>query len=179
MQGLLFVAQATLDAWVEQGQVTLEGDVLTVEAGEGGATYVLRPAVRFVKLVGAASDPHALLGKVKAIEALRAIGAEHLDASVVLGDVAYEVEPGFLAEPRADSRPAGAGARTGTPTVRVDTMRARVAPVPGPERATVRVDTMQTLTAAKAARAPESRQGHADEAQKEVEALARFLLEKQ
>jgi hypothetical protein len=39
-----------------------------------------------------------LVGKVKTEEQLRKAGAEVLGASVLLGDVGYEVQPGFLAE---------------------------------------------------------------------------------
>jgi len=99
MPGLLFVSQAVLESWVGQGKIDFAGNVMTLLAGEGkGRSYALDPAVRFLKLLGADADPHALLHKVKSAEQLREMGAEHVDTSVVMGDVAYEVEPGFLAE---------------------------------------------------------------------------------
>jgi hypothetical protein len=96
MSGLLFVSQAALVAWVERERVQLEHDVMAVP-GDGGRRYTLVPAVRFLTLVGSDRDPHGLLSKVKSDAKLRALGAEWLGDSVVLGDVAYQVEPGFLA----------------------------------------------------------------------------------
>jgi hypothetical protein len=102
MAGLLFVSQAMLDGWVGQGRIELEGHVMTLRAGGGqGRSYALDPSVRFLRVVGADADPHALVGKVKRMAQLRELGAEALGDSVVLGDVAYEVQPGFMAEANA------------------------------------------------------------------------------
>jgi len=106
MSGLLFVSQQMIDAWAEQGKIEFEGNVMTLRAGAGsGRSYALDPAVRFLQVVGADHDPHGLVAKVKSERHLRALGGERLGSSVVLGDVAYEVQPGFLAEtsaPQAD-----------------------------------------------------------------------------
>ena len=100
--GLLFVTQPMLDSWAEQGRIELAGDVMTLLRGEGvGRTYALEPAVRFLRVVGAEGDPNALVSKVKPVAQLRSLGAEQVADSVVLGDVAYDVEPGFLAEAAA------------------------------------------------------------------------------
>jgi hypothetical protein len=100
--GLLFVTQPMLDSWAEQGRIELAGDVMTLLRGEGsGRTYALEPAVRFLRVVGAEGDPNALVSKVKPVAQLRGLGAEQVADSVVLGDVAYDVEPGFLAEAAA------------------------------------------------------------------------------
>jgi hypothetical protein len=102
MSGLLFVSQTMLDGWVGQGRIDLDGHLMTLRAGDGqGRSYALEPAVRFLRVVGAEGDPHALVGKVKAMARLREVGAEALGDSVVLGDVAYEVQPGFMAEAHA------------------------------------------------------------------------------
>jgi len=103
MPGLLFVSQVMLDSWAEQGKIDFVGDVMTLLAGEGkGRSYALEPAVRFMKLLGAeGADPHALLHKVKTVAQLKGMGAEPVDDSCILGDVAYEVQPGFLAEAAA------------------------------------------------------------------------------
>ena len=99
MAGLLFVAQAMLDSWAEQGKIDFVGNVMTLLAGESrGRSYALDPTVRFLKVLGADTDPNQLLRKVKSLAQLRELGAEAVDTSVILGDVAYEVEPGFLAE---------------------------------------------------------------------------------
>jgi hypothetical protein len=98
MSALLFVSQATLDAWADAGKVDLDGDAMTLPAGGGPLRYALVPAVHFLHVVGADADPHGLVARVKSDAKLRALGGEWLGHSVVLGDVAYEVEPGFLAE---------------------------------------------------------------------------------
>jgi hypothetical protein len=147
--GLLFVSQALLDTWAEQGRIDFSGNVMTLLSGEGkGRSYALEPAVRFLKVVGADDDPHQLLAKVKPLAQLREMGAEAVSDSVVLGEVAYEAEPGFLAEvaavqaavsaPRAEA----AGSPEGPAEPRVA----------GPAR-------------------------DAEERRREAEALARFLLE--
>ena len=99
MAGLLFVSQAMLDARAEQRKIDFQGDVMLLLDGAGkGRSYALEPAIRFLKLVGAEEDPHRLVGKVKTEAQLRSLGAELLGASVLLGDVGYEVQSGFLAD---------------------------------------------------------------------------------
>jgi hypothetical protein len=109
MAGLFFLSQASLDAWVDGGKVELQGDVMML-AGRGGSgpRYALEPALRFLQVVGVDSDPHALVGKVKREARLRELGGERLGESVLLGDVAYDVQAGFLCE-------AGVGADARTP----------------------------------------------------------------
>src|SRR5512138_478577 len=102
MGRLLFVSQAMLDSWAGQGKIDFVGDVMTLLAGEGkGRGYALDPAVRFLKVVGNEPDPNGLLHKVKTVAQLKEMGAEPVDDSCILGDLAYEVEPGFLAEAAA------------------------------------------------------------------------------
>jgi len=99
MAGLLFVSQSMLDSWTEQGKIDFVGNVMTLLSGDGkGRSYALEPAARFVKVEGEESDPHQLLRKVKSDAQLREIGAERFEASVIYKDIAYQVEPGFLAE---------------------------------------------------------------------------------
>jgi hypothetical protein len=98
MSALLFVSQATLDAWADAGKVDLDGDAMTLAPGGRPLRYALVPAVHFLHVVGADADPHGLVARVKSDAKLRALGGEWLGRSVVLGEVAYEVEPGFLAE---------------------------------------------------------------------------------
>ena len=44
-------------------------------------------------------DQHALLGKVKTREQLSELGAEVFESSMIVGDDAYDVIPGFVGEP--------------------------------------------------------------------------------
>jgi hypothetical protein len=123
MSGLLFVSQTMLDSWTEQGKIDFVGNVMTLLSGEGkGRSYALDPAVKFVKVEGDDPDPHQLVRKVKSDAQLREMGADHVDASVIFKDTAYQVEPGFLAEvsvlqaaaaAQAQPRAAAAGAQPG------------------------------------------------------------------
>jgi hypothetical protein len=108
MAGLLFVSQAMLEVWSGQGKIEFAGNVVTLREGAGsGRSYTLEPAVRFLEAVGGAGDPHGLVTKVKTEAQLRALGAERMGDSVLLGDIGYEVQPGYL---MAASAPAGSEA---------------------------------------------------------------------
>lgn len=89
----LFLPHATLEAWAFDEKADIRDDRLTV-TGESGR-HPVTPAVHFLSLV-TGEDPHALVGKVKTAEQLEALGAEHLEDSVILGDTAFEVVPGYL-----------------------------------------------------------------------------------
>ena len=152
MAGLLFVAQAVLDSWAGQGKIDLHGSSMTLRAGAGqGRTYALEPAVRFLSVVGGDPDPHGLVAKVKSETQLRSLRAECLGNSVILGEVGYEVQPGFLAELSA-LQAAAAAAQAPAP----DAQASRPAPTSRPP-----------------ARLPKD----LEDKRKEAEALARFLLE--
>lgn len=154
MAGLLFVSQPILDTWAGQGKIDFAGNVMTILAGEGsGRAYSLLPAVRILRVVGADADPHGLVHKVKAESQLREMGAELLSDAVVLGDVAYEVEPGFLVEVAALQAAAAS---------RADPSRAPPPPAP---------------PTAPGAEPPTTDPQELEKRRKEAETLARFLLE--
>jgi hypothetical protein len=175
--GLLFVSQAMLDAWAEQGKIDFVGNVMTLLSGEGrGRSYALEPAVRFLKVLGAEGDPNALLTKVKPVSQLREMGAEQVERSVVLGDLAYEVEPGFLAE--VSALQAAAAARR-NPALRAEVAQARAAaglpqPKPAPRGAPA---TQAGAASARPTPASRPMPKELEEKRKEAEALARFLLD--
>jgi hypothetical protein len=149
MSGLLFVSQVALETWVEQRKIEFQGNVMTLVAGEGrGRSYALDPAVLFLKVVNATRDPNQLIAKVKTDAKLRELGAERVEDSVILGDVAYEVQPGFLAEGRA-----------ATTTVSTSEAMAKAGSA--------------ELEAGRPGALPRD----LEEKRKEAEALARFLLE--
>lgn len=168
MGGLLFVSQAMLDSWAGQGKIDFVGDVMTLLAGEGkGRSYALEPAVRFMKLLGDGADPNGLVHKVKSVRQLREMGAEPVDDSCILGDHAYEVQPGFLAEAAA----------------------LQAAATAAPERAAAAVEPSRAAPADRSPSAPPGGEARSrplgttplprelEEKRKEAEALARFLLE--
>lgn len=95
----IYVSQALLDRWLASGRVRLDGDLLRLPAEAGGISLYLSPAVAFERLEGAQSDPHQLVGSVRGAQELAQMGAELYDTSVVLGECAYSVRPGFLAIP--------------------------------------------------------------------------------
>jgi len=103
MSGLLFVPQPLLDDWLQDGKVDVtsaglrplpEGELLAIQA-----------AYRFVEVLDG-EDQAGLLSKVKTEEQLRELGAEPYGDSVLLGEVVYQVTPGFLARTPAASQSA-------------------------------------------------------------------------
>jgi hypothetical protein len=91
----LFFSQETVDGWLEAGRVSLEGDVLTLP---GGPMFRLSSAVVFQAEVGSGVDAFSLCGKVKSHPEVEAMNGELATGSVLMGDSAYEVADGFLAE---------------------------------------------------------------------------------
>jgi hypothetical protein len=166
MSGLLFVSQAMLDSWAEQGKIDFVGNVMTLLAGEGsGRSYALEPAVRFMKVLGADQDPNGLLHKVKSAAQLKELGADPAGDSCILGDVAYEVQPGFLAE--AAALQAAATARPSSPPP------PRAKPAEGTEGRPQGAPPAARSRPLGATPLPKE----LEERRKEAEALARFLLE--
>jgi hypothetical protein len=91
----LFISYPHLDELVAAGQVFLSGSQLIWTDGE---PYQLSPAVYFVALVGAETDPSEMIGRVKTESQLEELRAEHYKDSVILGEVGYQVEEGFVGE---------------------------------------------------------------------------------
>lgn len=98
MGDLKFVPQSMLDLWADLGKIELDGNNLTIAAEK--VTFQLTPAVRFVSLLEG-DDTHKLVAKVKAEAYVREIGGEVMDDSCIVGETAYTVQPGFLAETEA------------------------------------------------------------------------------
>ena len=93
----LFISQDRLDAWNAEQRVHLAGDVMTLS--DDGRSFRIRPAVRFLRVAGSSDDPNQLLDTVRDERSLDEMGADHYMYSVILGEVAYDVQPGFLGEP--------------------------------------------------------------------------------
>ena len=94
----IFVAQSALDRWMSTGGASLEADLLKFSAAPGVSFYI-NPAVHFLKLDGGGNDPYDIIGSVKTSHELAQMGADHYDASVIIGDSAYSVRPGFVGTP--------------------------------------------------------------------------------
>jgi hypothetical protein len=97
MHNRVFFPQAALDQWLNDGTVDLRGTELTIVAE--ARKYRLAEAVRVLQEVSGAEDAQALVGRVKAKSQLEEKGAEILESSMILGDNAYDVIPGWLGTP--------------------------------------------------------------------------------
>jgi hypothetical protein len=96
----VFVPQEALESWVAEGRAQLNGETLVLEE----VAFQLASAVRFIAEVAGGGDAQDLVGKVKTLAQVGELGGEHVTASVVLGDNAYEVIDGFLAQPAPASQ---------------------------------------------------------------------------
>lgn len=93
----LFISQERLDAWTAEERVDVQGDIMTLTAD--GRSFAIRPAVLFTRVSGPEDDPNGLVGTVRDVESLAGIGADHYMSSVILGEIAYDVQDGFLGDP--------------------------------------------------------------------------------
>ena len=90
----LFISQDRLDEWTADNKATLNEDQLTLN--ELGRVFVVEPAVRFMSVAGNEPDPNDFLNRVKTEEELTLLGADLYMTSVIHGETAYEVQPGFV-----------------------------------------------------------------------------------
>jgi hypothetical protein len=98
----LFLPQKTLEEWVSQDRADLQEGRLVLK--EERSSYPVTAAVHFVRVVSG-EDAGALVGRVKTESQLVALGAESMADSVVLGEVAYEVDQGYLTEVAPPEKP--------------------------------------------------------------------------
>jgi hypothetical protein len=97
MRNRVFFSQSLLDAWVSKSRVDIKGEDLRLV--DRGRRYRIIEAVRILREVTGADDPHELLGRVKTRAFLTELGAEMLEHSMILGDNAYDVLLGFVGAP--------------------------------------------------------------------------------
>ena len=97
MRNRVFFPQAALDEWLADERVDLKNDELSLK-GEGRRFRIIE-AVRVLREVTGADDPHELLGRVKSCAFLNELGAELLESSMIIGDNAYDVLQGFVGAP--------------------------------------------------------------------------------
>jgi hypothetical protein len=97
MQNRVFFPEAALDQWLADGSIELRGTELSILAE--ARRYRLAEAVHVTTEVTGTPDAHELLGRVKSKQYLDELGAELLEGSMILGDNAYDVVPGWLAAP--------------------------------------------------------------------------------
>ncbi len=97
MRNRVFFPQACLDQWGVEGKIELTPTELVILAE--GRRYEITEVVHVVVEVTGAPDPHGIVGKVKAKTELENIGAEILENSMIIGDNAYDVVPGWAGAP--------------------------------------------------------------------------------
>jgi hypothetical protein len=97
MRNRVFFPQACLDQWGVEGKIELTPTELVILAE--GRRYEITEVVRVVVEVTGAPDPHGIVGKVKAKDELETMGAEILENSMIIGDNAYDVVPGWAGTP--------------------------------------------------------------------------------
>ena len=64
-----------------------------------GRRYKIVESVRIVAEVTGANDAFSIVGKVKPKASLEELGAEILENSMIIGDNAYDVVPGWVGTP--------------------------------------------------------------------------------
>jgi hypothetical protein len=97
MENRVFFPQSALDQWIVDGSVELSAGILTILSES--RRYELTEAVHVLREVSGAGDHHDLLNRVKTRASLEQSGAELVESSMLLGDAAYDVEPGWLGTP--------------------------------------------------------------------------------
>jgi hypothetical protein len=97
MQNRVFFPQSDVDQWGIDGKIDLVAGELILLAE--GRHYKVEESVRIVAEVTGANDDRKIIGKVKPKRALQELGAELLENSMILGDNAYEVIPGWSGVP--------------------------------------------------------------------------------
>jgi hypothetical protein len=96
----LFLSQAVLDRWLGEDRVEVEGEVMTTLPDR--RAFCLKTAVLFQNELTGAGDTPDLIGRVKDLDQISALGGDYAAGSVIVGDLAYEVAEGFVGEPLPD-----------------------------------------------------------------------------
>jgi len=106
MRNRVFFPQTALDEWIADDRVELSSDELHIRSepvqrddGTSARKYRIVEAVRVLREVTDAPDPNDLVGKVKSKAYLAELGAEILESSMIIGDNAYDIVPGFAGAP--------------------------------------------------------------------------------
>lgn len=121
----LFVSQELLDQWAGQGKIELSENRLKILAEN--REFQLHAGARFLSLA-AGSDASRLVGKVKSEEQLAELGAELYMSSVLLGEDAYDVQPGFIADVTDEPASPRASPSASRPTPTPGTRRSGIIP---------------------------------------------------
>jgi hypothetical protein len=110
MENRVFFPQLLLDQSGIDGKIDLSPTHLILLAG--GRRYKIEECVHVVLEVTGANDEHKLVGKVKPKGLLEELGAEIMENSMILGDNAYDVVPGWAGVPEGPFVPVPGGPAT-------------------------------------------------------------------
>jgi hypothetical protein len=88
-----------LDSMIDAGKIKVSGSVMTMLAGDN-PEFQLLAAYRFVRTIDNGPDPASLVSQIRSEAELKKMGAEIYMDSVIYQDVAYQADPGFIAEKR-------------------------------------------------------------------------------
>ena len=91
---LFFIPQSWADRALLEDRIEIVGAIMTVRAD--GKTYELEEAVRVLD-VEDGTDANGVIGKVLTRTELATRGGETIEESLLLGETAYRVQPGFVA----------------------------------------------------------------------------------
>lgn len=92
----IFVSQQRVQQWTEEGRVSVEGNIMNLP--ELGRTFRLTEAFFVERVVSEGGDAFKLTGRVKTRVQIAALGGEVFLNSLIIGDAAYEGDPGFVGE---------------------------------------------------------------------------------
>ncbi len=90
----VFFPQAAVDQWLSEGRLEVIERELCISSHP--RRYRLVEAAYVVAEVTGAPDDDDLVGRVKSLTYLEALGAEVLGDSMILGDSAYDLVPGWV-----------------------------------------------------------------------------------
>jgi hypothetical protein len=93
----LFFPEDALNMWVVDGKVELNQRELVLPSE--GRRYRLIEAAHVLRELTGMEDPYELVHRVKSLGYLNELGAEILETSMLIGENAYDIVPGFLGSP--------------------------------------------------------------------------------
>lgn len=99
----VFFPERTIEKLAETGALELEGDILKVSGKDGIKRYEVERAYRFVEVEGG-DDSLKLMGKVKTKSELLEMKAEIYQDNILISDVVYKAESGFLGTPIVEDK---------------------------------------------------------------------------
>ncbi len=93
----VFFPSGALDEWVHADRIDLSATEFSIRAE--GRRYRIIEAARVLAEVTGGEDVYDIVGKVKTVNFLHELGAELLGSSMIIGDLAFDVVPGFIGSP--------------------------------------------------------------------------------